>query len=128
MTDGAGFFSQTAVDQAMKTMQAIERNYGVQVAVETVREVPIDQMAKNHLDSEKERYSFFSSWADRRAEDEGVKGIYILICKNPPYLVAEPDKLTQKKGFSELRAQSSSQEDAGPLREKTVQRGIDGGG
>ena len=39
---------------------------------------------------------FFTEWADQQATDAGIKGVYVLICKNPPYVKVTMDKQTAK--------------------------------
>ena len=78
-------------------MQDIYRRFKVEVVIETFPSIP-DTMKAQYKPEEKAR--FFRRWAETRATDEGLKGIYVLICKNPGHLQIEPDQLVRRKAFT----------------------------
>ena len=89
VNDRAEFFSKSAVEQAMAKMQDIQRRFKVTIVVETFPSIP-DNMKARYKPAEKE--TFFRRWAETRAADEGVKGVYVLICRKPGHLQIEPDE------------------------------------
>ncbi len=97
VSDRAELFSKSAVDEATQKMQEIQRRFGVDVVVETFPSIPENMQAPS---SSAERPAFFRRWAEIRAADEGLKGIYVLICKNPGYLQIEPDESVARKAFT----------------------------
>ncbi len=97
ITDRAEFFSKSAVDRAMAKMQDIQRRFKVTVVVETFPSIP-ENMKAQYKPAEKEK--FFRRWAETRAADEGIKGVYVLICRKPGYLQIEPDESVARKAFT----------------------------
>ena len=95
--DRAGFFSKSAVDQAMRKIQEIHSRFQVDVLIETFPSIP-DNLNAQYKPTDKR--AFFRRWAETRAADEGVKGIYVLICKNPGHLQIEPDQSVRRKAFT----------------------------
>jgi uncharacterized protein len=67
------------------------------VVIETFPAIPAD-LEKNY--KEEEKAPFFNEWARKRAEELGVNGIYILICRKPGRVEVEVGMQTQKKGFT----------------------------
>ena len=98
VNDRAEFFSESAVEQATRKIQEIRRRYKVEVVIETFASIP-DSM-KAHTSPRTEEQKFFRRWAETRATDEGVKGIYVLICKNPGHMQIEPDESVRRKAFT----------------------------
>src|SRR5208282_678991 len=92
VNDQAEFFSKSAIEQATQKMQEIHRisKDVFQVVIDTIPSIPDNMKAP---DNPGEMEPFFRRWAETRAADEGVRGIYVLICKNPPHLQIEPDHL-----------------------------------
>ena len=91
------FFSKSAREQATRKIQEIYRRFKVEVVIETFPSIP-DTMRAQYKPEEKAR--FFRRWAETRATDEGLKGIYVLICKNPGHLQIEPDQVVRRKAFT----------------------------
>ena len=94
VVDQAQFFSKAAVEQATRKVQEIRRRFKVDVVIETFPSIPENMKAEYKPEEKK---AFFLRWADARAAGEGVKGIYVLICKNPGHLQIAPDQLTIRK-------------------------------
>lgn len=95
--DDGKFFSAEGLDKANKKIRALYENYRKDVVVETFATLPTD-LAKKY--DEKNRNVFFRDWAKARMKELGVTGVYILVCKEPQFLVVEPDDSTRKRGFS----------------------------
>ena len=101
VNDRAGFFSQGAMDDAMRKMEDIYRRYKVEVVVDTFEVIPDEMRARyDAAKTPDERNAFFARWADTRATDEAVKGVYVLICKKPGHLQIEPDKAMRQRDFT----------------------------
>src|SRR5947209_2524075 len=80
--DEAGMFSPAAMQKANEEIADINRLYHKDLLVETVTSAPADIKSVDPKNkSAMQRY--FESWAIRRAENERVDGVYVLICKDP---------------------------------------------
>jgi uncharacterized protein len=95
--DEGKFFSAEALDKANRTIRQIYQRFEKDVVIETFPTIPADLEKKY---KEEEKASFFNEWARKRAEELGVNGIYILICKKPGRVEVEVGNQTQKKAFT----------------------------
>src|SRR5438105_1045815 len=95
--DEAGFFTPEARAQANRVIAEIKRTHDKDLLVETRREAPAeyDKIDKN---DPKARSQFFRDWALRRARNQEVNGIYVLICKKPPHLEPVVGQHTRASG------------------------------
>jgi TPM domain len=91
--DDAKVFSPAALKRADDRIRDIYRNYQRDVLIETFAAAPAADLEKvKAMDTEKRR-EYFLKWAQERAKDRVVNGIYVLICKEPQYLlVGVPEK------------------------------------
>ena len=103
INDWGLFFSDTAVRQAKRTMDEINQRYKVDVVIDTYASIP-DDLRSQYDKTDK---NFFRRWARRLAADGGVKGIYLLICKDPPHITVEPDDSVARNGLRRLIARNS---------------------
>jgi uncharacterized membrane protein YgcG len=87
--DGGKFFSPEAVKKADEQIREIYRKHHQDVLIETFQSVPADQAEKVKAMDGKARTEFYSKWANDRAKERVVNGVYILITKEPRYLYAE---------------------------------------
>ncbi len=87
--DEGKFFSAEAVKKANQQIREIYRKYQRDVLVETYPTPPADQIDKVKEMDTKERSAFFGKWAKERAEHCVVRGVYLLICKEPKFLYIE---------------------------------------
>jgi uncharacterized membrane protein YgcG len=87
--DEGKFFSPEAVKKANEQIRDIYSKHGKDVLIETFASVPPDQLAKVEAMNAKEKEAFFHKQAVSRAKERVVKGIYILITKQPKYLYVE---------------------------------------
>ena len=95
VNDQAGLFSKSAVEQATRKLQDIQRRFNVDIVIDTVASVPNDMKAQFDANPA----IFFRDWAVIRGDDEGAKGIYVLICKEPLYLQIELHPSVSGKAF-----------------------------
>jgi len=84
--DGGKFFSADAIKKANKEIQEIAKKYDRDLLIETFATIPGDQAERVKAMSREERAKFFRNWASDRADVAVVHGVYILICKEPPFL------------------------------------------
>lgn len=84
--DDGKFFSADAIKKANEGIKEIARRSGRDLLVETFASVPADQADKVKAMSSDEKRQFFRHWAEERARDAVVNGVYVLVCKDPTYL------------------------------------------
>jgi hypothetical protein len=95
--DEGKFFSAKAIEDANKEIGKITREYGKDLLIDTVPGVPAEQEVKY---KELGKQQFFNTWAEQRASGAGVRGIYILLSRQPGHLQIEVDKATRQKAFT----------------------------
>ena len=79
--DNAHFFSSDAIGEAENAIQQIYQAHQRDLLIETLPSIPSDQQEEfQRLGKD----AFFRQWADNRALQAGVQGVYVLITKNPP--------------------------------------------
>jgi uncharacterized membrane protein YgcG len=84
--DGGKFFSADAVKKADKQIREIAREYDRDLLIETFATIPGEQAERVKALAPEERAKFFRNWAKDRAEAAVVRGVYILVCKDPSFL------------------------------------------
>jgi len=123
--DRAEFFSKSAVDQATRKVREINRDFRVAVVIETFPSIP--DSLRNQYENDKE--DFFRLWARKRADDEGVKGIYVLICKDPKHVTVKPHEIIRTTTFAESESQEMAKLMARYLRigqnDRALAEGVD---
>jgi len=97
VNDAGNFFSPATIEQANAKIHALRREFGKDLLVETFAKVPVDLEAR-YQDLGKNR--FFSEWADRRAVEARIVGVYVLLCREPARLQVEVGKTTRLKAFT----------------------------
>jgi hypothetical protein len=95
--DKGHFFSKDAVDKANRTISDIQRRTRKELVIETLPDIPEDKQ-QAYKDQGKQR--FFQDWARQRAQDAGVRGIYVLITRQPGHVQVEADRATRERGFT----------------------------
>ncbi|MGA2255879.1 MAG: TPM domain-containing protein [Thermoguttaceae bacterium] len=98
--DDAGFFAPDTVRKANEDILALQKQFKVDLLIETVASVPSDKVNQVRGMNAGERDQFFSAWALNRARAAGIRGVYVLICKVPGHLQVEVGKETQKQAFT----------------------------
>ena len=84
--DDAGFFKPETVSQAQDIIKAIKREENKDVLIETFHHAPAGKEAEAASADQKAKDRFFAEWASQRAQEERLNGIYVLVCKEPPYV------------------------------------------
>ena len=99
--DAAGFFTADAITKANEIISAIKRDDKKELLIETFLQAPAgkEQEAKDP----DTKADFFKEWADQRGREQKVNGVYVLICKDPPYLKVVADNRTAKIFNEEAR-------------------------
>jgi hypothetical protein len=87
--DRASFFSSDAVQAANRDIATIRHRYGRDLLIETYPTVPADDADRVKAMTAKDRLDYFHDWARKRARQERVNGIVVLICKNPSVLYVD---------------------------------------
>src|SRR5437868_2470306 len=95
--DGAGYFKPETVKQANDMIRDIEKRYRKDLLIETFAHAPAGMEEKAKAADHRQ---FFHNWARKRASDSAINGIYILICKEPPYIQPEIGTETLKRDFT----------------------------
>lgn len=95
--DEGKFFSTDAIQAAERTIRQIQADEHRDVLIETVPDIPQDLREQFQ---EKGKAKFFEDWADSRAKERGISGVYILICRNPSHLQAAVGNVTEQKLFT----------------------------
>src|SRR5438132_1353929 len=94
--DEGKFFSSDAVEKANKRIAEMKEKTGVNLVVETFKEIPADKKGDYTPDR---RRAFFATWAEDRAGVLDVKGVYILMCRSPGSFEVAVSKETENKGL-----------------------------
>jgi hypothetical protein len=119
--DEAKLFSAEALEKANKKVREVYQTYRKDLVIETYPAVPADLEKKF---KEKKKAEFFEEWAQARAKELGVNGVYVLICKNPTYLQIEMDPETRKKAFTPRDRERLRAKMIEALREKKFDTGL----
>jgi hypothetical protein len=96
--DGASVFSAETCVKANEQIEKLHRRHGLELVAETVH--CLSSEAKKDLESlpDGKRQEFFSHAAARRSKQiGGERGIYILICQDPPTVQVHLGKQAQTK-------------------------------
>src|SRR5262245_25718338 len=94
--DDGKFFSAEAVKKANEQIRELYRKAARDLLIETYAAVPADDVEKVKNLQRDERDKYFEKWAKQRVEARVVRGVYVLICKQPQYLYIE---YTRDSGF-----------------------------
>jgi hypothetical protein len=82
--DEAKLFHASAVQKAKDQIQAIERDFGQVVRIETVKDTPrVERRWYRYLVRRQEINLFLDDRVRQMAQDDGRPGVYILLCKAP---------------------------------------------
>jgi hypothetical protein len=97
--DGAGFFTPDALTKANRQLAEIQKKYHKDLLIETLAGVPSDKTDAVQKMDKSARNRFFQTWANERAKQARVEGIYVLITKQPGHIQVEVGKNEQKRLF-----------------------------
>jgi hypothetical protein len=89
VNDRGKFFSSDAVKKANEATRELYMNDSKDLLIETYEGVPAENVEKVKAMSREERLKFFKKWAETRAEQRLVRGVYILICREPTMIYVE---------------------------------------
>lgn len=95
--DEAHFFSADAIRQADQTIQQINQRHQEDLLIETLPSVPQD---KQDQLQQLGKAKFFEQWANDRARQQGVNGVYVLITRDPTHLQAAVGNHTRQRVFT----------------------------
>src|SRR5260370_374313 len=84
--DHAGYFSPSERDKAAQRIKEIKAKQGFDLTIETYGGVYPAAREKVLALSAEKRGEFFRDWARARAQHAGAKGVWVLICKEPPHI------------------------------------------
>ncbi len=119
--DDGKFFSAEALEKANKKIRQLYTDFGCDVVVETVPAIPADLEAKyKELGKDK----FFLHWAEKRAGELGVNGVYILVCKSPGRVEVVIGGPTGKRRFAVGGRDRIVNKMLGPFRDKKFDEGL----
>ncbi len=102
--DSAKFFGDAAWKALTATADDLYRRKKLDVVIETYDTPPKGDQAKIQAMSTADRRTYYTDLADERVKAKNIKGIYILITKDPRSLMvqATPDSpVTYPKGFGD---------------------------
>lgn len=119
--DEAHFFSSGAVSQADQIIHQINARHHRDVLIETVPNVPQDMAQEEQSQG---RDAFFKQWADQRASQEGVSGVYVLICKDPPHLQVAVGNATAQRLFTYSNRDELSRRMLASFKAKDFDQGL----
>jgi uncharacterized membrane protein YgcG len=84
--DEADFFKPATVTRANEVIKEVKQKYKKDLLVETFRHVPEGERQEATSSDRDVKARFFADWAERRAREEGVNGIYVLITRDPGHV------------------------------------------
>ena len=99
--DQAGFFQADTVKKANEVIRDIKNRFHKDLLIETFKNPAADMMDEAQSSDSKIKDKFFSEWAREQAHNEGVNGIYVLVCRDPPHVKVAVGNETRKKAFTE---------------------------
>jgi len=116
--DDGGFFSEKAKQKADEEIAQIKKRFDKDLLIETFSKAP-DSISKVNLKDAKEKDEFFLKWAKDRASNADVRGVYVLICKQPSYVrVIEGRRERDSGAFTNDNAKELAKILIGKLKEK----------
>ncbi len=95
--DAAGFFSADAVTQANQVISDIKQSTKHDLMIETYSSIPADMQSA--YDPAKKN-DFFEKWLVSRARATQVRGVFVLICKDPSRIQLDVGSETRAKAFT----------------------------
>lgn len=123
--DDAHFFSQDAISRADSVIKQIEQKHHKDVLIETLPGIPQDQQAALQQEG---KTAFFEKWADQRAHDNAVDGVYVLITRNPGHVQAWDGNKTSQRLFTDSERNHLAQQILIPaFRDKQFDQGLTDG-
>src|SRR5689334_4157481 len=97
VSDGGMLFSEEAVSEANDIIRLIRQAYDRDVMVETYAAVPDDLKAELERDGKEQ---FYADWLERRAAQLGIRGVFVLITRQPGRVQVGVDRATRRRVFT----------------------------
>lgn len=97
ITDGGKFFSEDAIQRALRVNQRIAEFFGKEVVIETFDHVPNDKATEFQL---QQKEKFFADWANELARKRHVNGVIIVLVRQPGHLEISVGQDTRRKLFT----------------------------
>ena len=119
--DGGMFFSEEAVSEANDIVRVIRQSHERDVVVETFAAVPEDLKDELARDG---RDRFYADWLERRAKQFGVRGVFVLITREPGRVQVGVDRLTRRRVFTAADGEDLRATVAGAFRARQFDRGL----
>jgi hypothetical protein len=98
--DEANLFKPETIKKANEEIKEIHHRYHRDLLVETFKTVPAGKEQEAKSDDRATRERFFAEWALKRARDQEVNGVYLLICKEPGHVELLVGNETRQKAFT----------------------------
>ncbi len=101
--DEAELFRPQTVERVRRRLDALYARDGIGVLIETIRTLPLEQRDQLARAGNAKAGRIFAAWTRRRARDNGVDGIYVLISADPSYRLVHVTTWPEEMGqvFSE---------------------------
>jgi uncharacterized membrane protein YgcG len=119
--DQGKFFSLDAITSADRVIDQVRDDEQRDVLIETVPDVP--QELRDQL-ADRGKAKFFADWAESRARERGISGVYILICKDPAHLQVAVGNVTRQKLFTTADRDELAQIMLRKFRQKQFDQGL----
>ena len=87
--DRAGYFTASKREEAAKRIKDLQDKQGMDLSIETFPGIyagAVKKFANLPKEAKEKRADFFRAWAKERAQKAGAKGVWVLICKEPPFI------------------------------------------
>lgn len=97
-TDGAKFFGEEAWKRVAPAAEKLLKERKTDLVIETIEAPPKDDIEKVKGMTAAERERYFGKLVADRAKADKLSGVYVLVCKSPPFLYVET---TGDAGFPE---------------------------
>jgi len=119
--DGGMFFSEEAVSEADGVIGAIKQAYDRDVMVETYSAVPDDLKDELARDG---RDKFYENWLNRRAKLLGVRGVFVLMTREPGRVQVGVDRPTRARAFTVADRETLRETLGSAFRARLFDRGL----
>src|SRR5258706_10002063 len=100
--DNAEMFKPETVEKASTLIKEIQTDYAKELVIETFPSIPDDRKSdwEAAKDDKQKRAQFFGKWLEDRAHALQVKGVYVLIFKDPGHVEVRAGAQTRQKAFT----------------------------
>jgi hypothetical protein len=119
--DGGMFFSEEAVSEADDIIRGIKQSFDRDVMVETYAAVPDERKDELPRDG---RDKFYEDWLNRRAKQLGVRGVFVLMTREPGRVQVGVDKATRHRAFTLADGDSLKEILGSAFRARKFDRGL----